>query len=128
MTHCPFLVHEIFDNQLGDFLEARAEFWDDLYEVMRRSAFDPGARGRLGGVSNPALQGCIYKEYVRGRDYYRYFYIYLPTKPVVLPAFVSMVLKKDFDYDSEPWEEIAGAIATDLDTGEESKFREMRFQ
>ena len=127
MTHCPFLVHDVFDKQLSDFLETLAEFWGDLFEAMRRSALDPGARGRLGGVANPALQGSIYKEHVGGRDYYRYIYIYLPSKPVVLPAFVSMVLKKDFNYDSEPWEEIGSAIAADLDSGKESKFKKMQF-
>jgi hypothetical protein len=49
-------------------------------------------------------------------------YLFLSSRSLVLPIWLSQVPKAQLNWDSEPWEEIADEIIADLKAGHEQCF------
>jgi hypothetical protein len=80
----------------------------------------------------PELAGKVFHVHVSGnnvpsRKGYRLVYIVQSKQQIILPVFLSLVIKSQFDYDKVPWEEYATAINKDLRAGNMANFKEMDY-
>jgi len=115
-------VHEVFSAQYVDFLTAHQDYHSSLITQLRKSHQDPANAGSpLRRISSPQLAGRLYKLWVR-QEGFRYVYLFLPCKAIVLPIWISRDLRAKLDWDGEPWEEITGEIMADLNPFKKERF------
>ena len=72
------------------------------------------------------LIGKLYKLWIAGGAGFRYTYFFDPGKLVVIPIFLSLVRRDDFDWDTAPFQEIGEAIVEDFLAGRWGNFIEPR--
>lgn len=120
-----FLVHDVFQKQLDDFLEANQEAWSSLLTQIKKTIDNPLSAGRMmHDVPAKKLQGKIHRLHVKGRRGFRFIYIVEPRSSVVVGVFVSTERRSKFDYSDVPWERIASDIYEDLTQSKWERFRE----
>lgn len=117
------LVHELFQEQLDEFLAIRGEAWDSLLASLRELCADPFNAGSLLQGLPPPLAGRVYKKWVHGRRGYRLIYLLYPVKGITLGVFLSTEARADFDYSDIEWQEYAQTIYVDLIKGNDAKFK-----
>ena len=79
----------------------------------------------------PQLQGKVFHVHVAGQNVpsrkgFRLIYVVENKKRIVLPVFLSLEIKSQFNYDNVPWQDYAVEIYKDLCEGNISAFTEMR--
>ena len=126
MSGARFLVHEAFREQYVDFILHHSEASDSLITQLRKSRDNPASGSPLRRIANPALQGKLFKIWIKGPGGFRYVYLYEASASAVLPVFLSPVSRAKFDWDTAPWSEIAERIVADLRGKDWAQFIEMR--
>jgi hypothetical protein len=79
----------------------------------------------------PNLHGKVFHVHVSGyhipsRKGYRLIYVVEHKSKIILPVFLSSVLKSQFDYEKVPWQEFAEKTYKDLCEGNLSAFTELK--
>jgi len=126
LSVCRLLVHNEFLTQYLRFQVEHEDASESLATQVQRSRDDPASRGRLGLILNPRLEGRLYKLWVAGPQGYRYVYFHDPVAMVTLPIFLSLEPRKDFNWDSAPFAEVAERIVSDFDQGCWDNFSEIK--
>ncbi len=124
-----FLAHRVFRDQVENFDRAHRDARKALRKQFEKAAADPFNAGEaMRDVPTADLQGRILKTWVKGRGGYRFLYIALPERRVVMGLFVSSVRRSELDYSKFPWESWADQIYKDLLGGNLDAFEEWTFE
>ena len=122
------LIHNSFQYQIDEFLEKQQPSWDCVVKQLRKIIDSPEQLP----MQNlpPQLSGKVFHVHVPGyhipsRKGFRLIYIVLIHQKIVLPVYLSLVIKSQFNYDEVPWQEYAHEIYEDLHNANMEKFTVM---
>lgn len=123
-----FLVHDIFQSQLDDFIESHSKSLKSLVSQIQSAVSDPLHSGKpLSGVQNSKLRGCIRRYHVSGRRGFRLICLIVnSSRKVVLGIFLSGNKRPSINYNKIPWEQYATEIYNDLINSRMDRFKEYR--
>lgn len=110
-------------------MEQHPDSWDDVVAQFKK-IIDSPQQGRMPNLPSH-LNGKVFHVHVAGhnipsRKGYRLIYVLHSNQRIVLPVFLSLVIKPQFNYDKVPWQDYADKIYKDLCEGHLASFTEMR--
>jgi mRNA-degrading endonuclease RelE of RelBE toxin-antitoxin system len=122
------LIHSSFQQQTDAFMEQHPDSWDDVVSQFKKIITNP-LQSPMHNLP-PHLNGKVFHVHVAGlnvpsRKGYRLIYVVHGGQKIVLPVFLSLVIKSQFDYEKVPWLDYAEKIYKDLSEGHLSAFTEI---
>jgi len=129
LTNYKVILHERLDKQFAEFRKENTQHSNALDKALEKLGADPrGAGGLLQGISQPELQGRVYKLYVGGPRRYRLIYFIPPPSErvpfcPVIPLYFSQVLRGRLDYSKLDLDRVGEDIVADFKANNYSKFR-----
>ena len=123
------LIHDSFQEQVDAFLD---KYEDNTGLIKQfRKIIDTPLNNPMKDVP-PKLVGKVFHAHVAcdnipARKGFRLIYIFEKKKGIVLPVYVSLVVKSRFSYEKSDWDKYAIDIYEDLIQGNNDKFQQMKF-
>ena len=124
MKACRLLFHECFDNQYLQLVSTNIKASEAVRSQLIKSRDNPTAGKTLRAIVNPALQGKLYRLHVGGPGGFRYVYYYHAKQAVVIPVYLSLVLRSNFSWSDFPFLQDAEVIVNDFRAGRMERFKE----
>jgi len=124
------LIHSTFQDQIDVFMEQHESSWEYVVKQFSK-IIDSPRQGLMPNLPKP-LAGKVCHVHVSGkhipnRKGFRLIYVADNKRKIILPVYLSIVVKSRFDYDKVPWKENAAMIFKDLCDDNSSQFNEMYF-
>jgi hypothetical protein len=113
------LIHPLFIKQAHRVVSQYPPTQKESIEKQIATALqeiksNPFSQKFLKDIKANRLVGNVRRIYVGGNSEHRLFYCCPSRKTYVLPVFISLERRKDFDYNNVQWEDIANTIYEDL--------------
>ena len=114
------LTHEKVKKQIDDLLENEksksGQIAKQIITAYEKLKNDPFGKDNVPFHENkrPKLVGKIRKIYVGGNQRYRLMNLCLREEKLVIPIYLSVVMRRDLDYEKIGWQDIAEEIYNDF--------------
>ena len=108
------LVHRTFADQSKAAIARVPNLEQKLVTALEAIRSSPASGKAMTDIVKPSLQGKIRRRWVGGRQGHRLIYLFLPSRDVVMPVYISEEPKMRFNYDSVEWEALADEIYQDF--------------
>ena len=120
MDGCTFYAHRICFEQISEFIGSNlGSGLKSLQTQIRKICTDPDQAGERLKSDSPAIQGRVYKIWVRGDAVskgkgHRLIYITVPAQKAALGVHFSLELRSEFSYEDVDWQALAEQVVKDF--------------